>query len=126
MSAEGSEQTMLVASGDLDACAAAELVAERRSCSVLRVREELQVWELLTADRPRIVLLDLGMLAGAAEICEDVKSEPSLEDTVIVLLAPKGAVDGIQRGMDAGADYFLTLPLNAGDLEDIVSLALIE
>ena len=126
MSGDGLGQTMLVASGDLDACAAARAVAERRGCGVIIADEEPQVWDLLLSERPVMALLDVGMLAGAAELCEDVRADPSLEGTLIVLLAPKGAVDGIQRGMDAGADYFLTLPLNAEDLEDLVSLALTE
>ncbi|MDP6124593.1 MAG: response regulator [Candidatus Latescibacteria bacterium] len=126
MTPESSMQAVLVATDDSGARAVAEAVARRRGSTVLCADQEGQVWGLLTAHKPRIMLLDMSMAEGAAEICEDVRADSSLESTVIVLLAPKGAADGIQRGMDSGADYFLTLPLDDGDLEDVVSLAFIE
>ena len=46
------------------------------------------------------------------EVCQEIKSDPELSDTMIFLVTVKDQPDDIMRGIDAGADDYITKPFN--------------
>jgi len=46
------------------------------------------------------------------EVCQEIKSNPELSDTMIFLVTVKDQPDDIMRGIDAGADDYITKPFN--------------
>ncbi len=49
---------------------------------------------------------------GGLEVCSTVKSDPGLADTMIFLVTVKDQPDDIMKGIDAGADDYITKPFN--------------
>ena len=66
---------------------------------------------LAKANRPELVLLDL-MLPGCDgySIARAIRSDSSLSDTRIIMLTARTAPEDIVRGLEAGADDYVTKP----------------
>lgn len=67
----------------------------------------------IQASRPNLVFLDVMMpkLSGF-DVCERAKQGLGLSDVYIVLLTAKGQEFDRQRGMDVGADLYMTKPFD--------------
>jgi two-component system, OmpR family, phosphate regulon response regulator PhoB len=66
---------------------------------------------------PDLVLLDI-MLPGASgyEICASVRRDPSLNDVKILMMTARGSAIEKRKGLEIGADGFITKPFELGDL----------
>jgi two-component system, OmpR family, alkaline phosphatase synthesis response regulator PhoP len=69
--------------------------------------------EAIQAEAPRLVFLDVMMpkLSGF-DVCSRVKRTLGLTDVYIVLLTAKGQEFDRQRGLEAGADLYMTKPFD--------------
>lgn len=63
--------------------------------------------------RPDLVFLDL-MLPGmdGLEVCRRLRQAPDTQDTPIIMLTAKGEEDDIVRGLELGADDYITKPFS--------------
>ena len=68
-------------------------------------------------DRPDLVLLDW-MLPGLSglEICRQIRARPDLRDTPVIMLTARGEEADRIRGLDVGADDYLTKPFSVPEL----------
>lgn len=71
----------------------------------------------IRATRPDLVLLDV-MLPNASgyDICEGVRADPALAGVKILLMTARGSALERRRGLDLGADGFVTKPFDLTDL----------
>ena len=69
--------------------------------------------EAIRRDRPSLVLLDL-MLPGVdgLPVCSRVRSDPELADVRILMLTAKSEDEDIVRGLELGADDYVTKPFS--------------
>jgi DNA-binding response OmpR family regulator len=69
--------------------------------------------EAILAEAPKLVFLDVMMpkLSGF-DVCSRVKQTLGLKDVYIVLLTAKGQEFDKQKGMEAGADLYMTKPFD--------------
>ena len=69
--------------------------------------------EAIRRDRPSLVLLDL-MLPGVdgLTVCSRVRSDPELADVRILMLTAKSEDEDIVRGLELGADDYVTKPFS--------------
>lgn len=70
------------------------------------------------ADKPfDLVLLDVMMpqLSGF-EVCRILRSEYSIEELPVIFLTAKGQEDDVMRGLEAGANDYLSKPISRGEL----------
>ncbi len=68
-------------------------------------------------DRPDIVLLDLEMpKVNGLEVCRRLKADPQTRLIPVVIITGLTAAEDRIRGIDAGADDFLTKPFNVPEL----------
>lgn len=67
----------------------------------------------IKSNQPDLVLLDI-MLPGSTglEICEKVKSDNSLKSTPIIMVSAKGEEVDIVKGLELGADDYITKPFS--------------
>lgn len=67
--------------------------------------------------RPDLVLLDV-MLPGLSgyDICRDVRQDPGLRHTTILMMTARGSALEQKRGLDTGADAFIAKPFDLGEL----------
>ncbi len=81
--------------------------------------------KLIIKEKPDIILLDVmmpGDIDGLA-VCDFIKSS-TLKNCRIIMLTAKGQKEDYQKGLDAGADAYVTKPFSPMALMEIVENAL--
>jgi len=69
--------------------------------------------EVIGAEKPDLIFLDVMMpKLNGMEVCRRVKQEMGLKDIYIVLLTAKGQESDRQKGLDVGADVYMTKPFD--------------
>ncbi|MDA8334844.1 MAG: response regulator [Peptococcaceae bacterium] len=97
------EQTM----EDLEDQGVDLLLADNGEAALAIIREE----------RPELVLLDVMMpRMNGFEVCRAVKHDLGLEGVYVVLLTAKGQEFDRQKGLEAGADAYVTKPFNPDEI----------
>ena len=68
---------------------------------------------LVVRERPSLVLLDL-MLPGKSglDVCREIRRTPSVAATPVVMLTAKSAEEDVVRGLELGADDYITKPFS--------------
>lgn len=69
--------------------------------------------EIIQEENPQLVFLDVMMpKMNGMEVCRRVKKELGMENVFIVLLTAKGQETDRQKGLDVGADLYMTKPFD--------------
>ena len=69
------------------------------------------------AHRPHVILLDVMMpRRDGIDVCRELKADASLAFTPIILVTAKTATSDVVAGLDAGADDYLTKPIDQAAL----------
>ena len=69
--------------------------------------------EVIREENPQLVFLDVMMpKMNGMEVCRRVKMEQGKKETYIVLLTAKGQEADRQKGLDVGADVYMTKPFD--------------
>ena len=81
--------------------------------------------EAVLRERPALVLLDL-MLPGrdGLSICREIRATPSVASTAIIILTAKSSEEDIVRGLELGADDYVTKPFSKAVLIARIKAAL--
>ncbi len=86
---------------------------------VVMVADGLEAWEILQReDAPRLAILDWVMpgMTGL-EICRRIRAEQGRQYTYILLVTSKGEKADLIQGLEAGADDYLTKPVDQHELK---------
>jgi two-component system alkaline phosphatase synthesis response regulator PhoP len=76
---------------------------------------------------PDLVLLDVMLpLIDGFEVCRQMRANPALRNTRIIMVTARGRETEIKRGMALGADAYLTKPFSTRELMDIIRMLLAE
>jgi signal transduction histidine kinase len=79
-----------------------------------------QAWEIISEDKanaPRLALLDWMMPnMDGIELCQKIKNTEKLPFIYVILLTSKNSKEDIVTGLDAGADDFLSKPVQPEEL----------
>jgi putative two-component system response regulator len=72
-----------------------------------------QALDLAAAERPDVILLDV-MMPGmdGIEVCRRLKADEELRNIPVILVTAKDLDKDVVRGLDAGADDYVTKPFN--------------
>src|SRR6185503_19660801 len=77
--------------------------------------------------RPPLVFLDIMMpRMDGYEVCEQVKQDPALAGTYVIMLSAKGQQIDRERGLLGGADEYMTKPFSPRDIAKRVRAILAE
>ena len=75
--------------------------------------------EIIRGETPEIVFLDVMMpKMNGFDVCNAVKNELGIGGVYIVLLTAKGQEFDRQKGIDVGADIYMTKPFNPDEVLD--------
>lgn len=86
---------------------------EDEGVTLLAAEDGEAALNLIRAEQPALVFLDVMLPRRSGfEVCETVKQQWGLRDIHIVLLTAKGQEFDKQRGLEAGADVYLTKPFD--------------
>ena len=85
-----------------------------RTCSATSGAEALRV---LAAERPDLVLLDV-MMPGMSgyDVCREIRADPAHAMLPVVLVTALDPAEERAKGLDAGADDFLSKPVSQAEL----------
>ena len=96
-------------------------ILKKNDFDPVEARDGEEALQKIHEDRPEVVLLDI-MMPGrnGYDVCRIVKRDPVLRDTYIILLTAKGQTADWEKGIEAGADDYITKPFSARDILDRV------
>ena len=87
---------------------------------ILTVANGMEGLELIQREQPQLVFLDIMMpRMNGYDVCAAVRANPVLAHTVIVMLTAKGQDADRVRGLEVGADYFVTKPFDPDEVLDL-------
>ena len=94
---------------------------EDEGVELLQAGNGQEALQIIQAEQPQLVFLDVMMpLINGLEVCRTVKKELGLSNVFICLLTAKGQEMDRQRGLEVGADEYMTKPF---DPDALLSLA---
>lgn len=69
--------------------------------------------DIIQKENPQLVFLDVMMpKMNGMEVCRRIKKELGMDNVFIVLLTAKGQETDRQKGLDVGADVYMTKPFD--------------
>jgi DNA-binding response OmpR family regulator len=69
------------------------------------------------SEAPDLVLLDVMMpRKNGYEVCQEIRAEPALQGTRILMLTAKGRETEVTKGLAMGADAYMTKPFSTKEL----------
>ncbi len=92
---------------------ALSFVLQREGFSVDVVGNGEEAIRKIRSEKPRLVFLDIIMpKRSGLDICREIKSDPDLKETCIIILTAKAQELNRLDCMSAGADAYLTKPFS--------------
>jgi two-component system, OmpR family, phosphate regulon response regulator PhoB len=116
------ERRVLVVEDDDSIALALEYLVTRAGHGHARIADGAEALPFIRATRPDLVLLDV-MLPGVSgfDICQGVRGDPTLAGVKILMMTARGSAVERRRGMELGADGFVTKPFDVRELRDEVN-----
>ena len=82
---------------------------EKNGFTVTAARDGRAALDALAQNRPTLIISDIQMpVMDGYELCRQLKADPALRDLPIILLTSLSAPQDIIRGLECGADNFVT------------------
>lgn len=113
----GKKPSILVVEDEDNIALALEFLMIREGYDHARIADGALALPRIRELHPDLVLLDI-MLPGASgyEICQGVRRDPSLNDVKILMMTARGSAIEKRKGLEIGADGFITKPFELRDL----------
>lgn len=121
MSDLAARNSVLVVEDDDHIATALEYVILREGFAHDRVASGADALTRIREDHPDLVLLDV-MLPEVSgyEVCRTVRLDPALKEVKILMMTARGSANERRRGLDLGADGFISKPFDLKELRQEV------
>lgn len=111
------KQGILVVDDDEDQRRILELLLKHFGHEVITAADGAAALEYVRSEKPDLILLDVNMPGlNGFEVCRRIKANPATRLTPVVLVTALTAVEDRVRGIEAGADDFLSKPVDQNEL----------
>ena len=88
-------------------------VLRKQGFDVIEARDGDEAMIRIRNDRPSLVFLDVMMpRKNGYEVCAEIKGDPELADTHVIMLTAKGQESDRDKGLAIGADEYMTKPFS--------------
>lgn len=110
-------QKILIADDEPNILVSLEYLLRREAYEVTVARDGLEAIAAIRRERPQLVLLDV-MMPGKTgfEVCQEVRADEQLKDTLILMLTARGRETDVAKGLALGADGYMTKPFSTREL----------
>jgi len=94
-----------------------EFLMKREGFDVSIARDGEEALRKVEESTPDVMLLDVMMPKKTGyEVCQQIRANPSFAGIKIVMLTAKGRDTEVAKGLDLGADAYMTKPFSTKDL----------
>jgi DNA-binding response OmpR family regulator len=108
---------ILIADDEPNILISLEYLMKREGYTVSVARDGAEALETLRRERPTLVLLDVMMPTKTGfEVCQEVRADDELKDTLILMLTAKGRDTDVAKGLALGANDYITKPFSTKEL----------
>lgn len=88
-----------------------EAYLETLGAQTLVAHDGLEAIAIVGRDKPDLILLDIMMpRMSGFEVCRKIKDDPAMRDTPIIMVTALNELGDVERGVESGADDFLSKP----------------
>ena len=88
-------------------------IVKKEGHTVLEAKNGEEALDAIRSQRPSLVFLDVMMpRKNGYEVLEEVRKDPALQGTFIILLTAKGQDSDREKGLALGANEFMTKPFS--------------
>jgi DNA-binding response OmpR family regulator len=109
--------TVLVAEDDEDILLLVATRLTRDGFDVVTARNGAEALELVQELRPQVAVLDIGMPPpDGLEVVRRIRADAQLDGTRLLLLTAKAQESDVRRGIEAGADAYVSKPFSPAEL----------
>ena len=86
-------------------------------CRTAAAHDGIEALEMVAQEKPDLILLDVMMpRMSGFEVCRRLKNNPSTDDIPVIMVTALNEFGDIERGIDSGADDFVSKPINRLEL----------
>lgn len=119
------DNKIVIVDDEVDMAQLLQIELETEGYEVAMVHDGQSGLELIRNLNPSLVILDVMMpdMTGY-EVLKSLKEDPSTRDIPVIMLTAKGLEDDIQKGLDLGADDYISKPFHSGLLIKRIQTAL--
>jgi DNA-binding response OmpR family regulator len=108
---------VLIADDEPNIVISLEYLMKREGHEVVVARDGEQALELIRAERPALVLLDVMMpLKTGHEVCQALRADEATAGIKVLMLTAKGRDTDVAMGLGVGADAYMTKPFSTKEL----------
>ena len=112
---------ILIADDEPNILVSLDYLMKREGYEVHLARDGAEALDVLRREHPRLVLLDVMMPKKTGfEVCQEVRADDTVKDTLILMLTAKGRETDVTKGLALGADAYMTKPFSTRELVDKV------
>jgi twitching motility two-component system response regulator PilG len=115
------QRKILIVEDEVSLLKLESILLTTRGYKVSGVTDGLKALEEIKKDMPDLVLLDI-MIPGidGFEVCRRIKADPVTTNLPVVMLTAKKSTADQTRGVEAGADAYITKPFKSAKIIEIV------
>jgi two-component system alkaline phosphatase synthesis response regulator PhoP len=86
-------------------------------CRAVSAHDGIEALGMVKRNKPDLILLDVMMpKMSGFEVCRRLKNDPQTSDIPIIMVTALNEFGDIERGIDSGADDFVSKPVNRLEL----------
>lgn len=90
---------------------------KKNGYEVFIARNGKEALGILDKNHPDVIILDIMMPeVDGYEVCQIVRGNEEMKDVRIIFLSAKSKKEDIERGLQMGADLYITKPFSTRDL----------
>jgi DNA-binding response OmpR family regulator len=111
------DKTLLIVDDEPSILETTRFILEAEGYRVLTARDGAEALATLRRERPPIMLLDVMIpKINGFEVCRQVKADPALKDTFVLILTARGQKSDEAQALDVGADTYMRKPFDDDEI----------
>ena len=108
---------ILIADDEPNIVLALEFLMKKEGYEVQTAGDGEHALRAIEKSHPDLILLDIMMpKLDGYEVCQRIRSDPSMKDIVIIMLTAKGREVEREKGLALGADFYITKPFSTQEV----------
>lgn len=107
------KKKLLIADDEPDIRSLVRMTLTSHKFEIIEASDGIEALKMVKQEFPDLVLLDVTMPGMTGfEVCQEIRSDPALSSTVVVMLTALAQESDLKVGEEAGADGYFTTPFS--------------